>query len=358
MHRIYGVVLLLSLGASAGGCRHARVDPDGAARRAVVEGVLARIHASYVYPAVAAQMNDAVRGRLARGEYAGLPLGEALADSLTSHLRAVSHDKHLEVVFHPEPLQPSVGRAEEMRRLADELREINYGIERVEVMEGNIGYLDLHAFVAVDVPGAAEAVAEAMDSLSDTDALIIDLRRNRGGEPDMVQLLASYLFGPDPVHLSSIYWRPTNVTQEFWTLRDLRGPRYGPDRPVYVLTSSRTFSAAEAFAYHLKSLKRATVVGERTRGGAHPAGYEAVSPQFGLVVPQGRAINPVTGANWERTGVEPDVAVGPDAPLETAISALRSQRRSGRVRVRRLEPPAGSPAPSSPAGTASTPPER
>jgi hypothetical protein len=328
MHRIRAVVLLLSLGTTAAGCRPARVDPEGAARRAVIEGVLARIQASYVVPAVATRMSHDVRARLARGEYAGLPLGQGLADSLTAHLRAVSHDKHLEVVFRSGPLeasQPGADRPDEMRRrLADELREINYGIESVEILEGDIGYLDLHAFVPVDVPGASDAVAEAMDSLSDTDALIIDLRRNRGGEPDMVQLVASYLFGPDPVQLSSIYWRPTNLTQEFWTLRDLRGPRYGPERPVYVLTSSATFSAAEALAYDLKSLKRATVVGETTRGGAHPAVFEAVSSRFGVVVPQGRAINPVTGTNWERTGVEPDIVVGPDAPLQTAhLAALR-----------------------------------
>lgn len=333
MHRIHAVVLLLWLGTAAVGCRAARVDPDGAARRAVIEGVLARVQASYVYPDVAARMNDAVRARLAQGEYAGLPLGQALADSLTSHLRAVSHDEHLQVVFRSEPLEtpPDVDPS-------DEHREIDYGIESVEILEGNVGYLDLRAFVPADAPGASEAVAEAMDSLSDTDALIIDLRRNRGGEPNMVQLVASYLFGPDPVQLSSIYWRPTNVTEEFWTLRDLRGPRYGPERPVYVLTSSVTFSAAEALAYDLKSLKRATVVGETTRGGAHPSGFEVVTPRFGVVVPHGRAINPVTGTNWERTGVQPDIAVGPDAPLQTAhLAALRRVLPPGTSASRRAE---------------------
>jgi hypothetical protein len=205
--------------------RPGAVDPDGAARRAVIEGVLARTEASYVYPDVASRMSHAVRARLARGEYAWLPLGEALADSLTSHLRSVSHDKHLQVVFSSGPVETpqSDGSDEIPQQLADELREINYGIERLEILEGNVGYLDLHAFVTVDAPGATDAVAKAMDSLSGTDALIIDLRRNRGGEPEMVRLLASYLFGPDPVQLSSIYWRPRNVTEEFWTLRDLRG---------------------------------------------------------------------------------------------------------------------------------------
>jgi C-terminal processing protease CtpA/Prc len=294
----------------------------------VIEDILKGVQAGYVYPDKAAEMNRAVRARLARGEYDALP-DEALADSLTSHLRAVSHDKHLEVLFvpaSPEVVPSAAEPPEEMlRRMADELRQERFGVESLDVLEGNVGLLDLRAFVAVDVPGAKEAVAAAMDSLSHTDALIIDLRRNQGGEAAMVQLLASYLFAPEPVQLSSIYWRPGNRTVEFWTHRELRGARYGRERPVYVLTSSRTFSAAEAFAYDLKALERATIVGETTAGGAHPGRLEPVSERFAVRLPTGRAINPVTGTNWEGTGVEPDVEADAGAALETAhLAALRS----------------------------------
>jgi hypothetical protein len=340
MHRIRRLVLHLSLGIAAAGCVSSRGDADAATRTKVIEGVLARLQASYVFPEKAAEMSRAVRARLARGEYDGLALDEALADSLTAHLRAVSRDKHLRVVFLSEPVQEAAPQAEPseevLRRMQEELGEIRFGIENVEVLDGNVGLLDLRGFVPADVPGAKEAVAAAMDSLSRTDALIIDLRRNQGGDPGMVQLLASYLFGPKPVQLSSIYWRRGDRTEAFWTFRNLRGARYGPDRPVYVLTSSRTFSAAEAFAYDLKHLDRATIVGETTAGGAHPGDLEYVSNFFAVQVPRGRAINPVTGTNWEGTGVVPHVAAGPEAALQTAhVAALRSVLAATRGRERR-----------------------
>lgn len=328
MHRTCRLALHVSLGIAAAACRPAGAGEDAADRRAVIDDILKGVQAGYVYPETAAEMNRVVRARLARGEYDALA-DQAFADSLTSHLRAVSRDKHLEVLFvpAPPPVVPSDADLpdERLRQMADELRQEQFGVERVEILDGNVGLLDLRAFVHVDVAGAKEAVAAAMDSLSHTDALIIDLRRNQGGEATMVQLLASYLFTPEPVQLSSIYWRPRNHTVEFWTLRQLRGARYGRERPVYVLASSRTFSAAEAFAYDLKALERATIVGETTAGGAHPGRVEPVSERFAVRLPTGRAINPVTGTNWEGTGVEPDIRADAGAALETAhLAALRS----------------------------------
>jgi hypothetical protein len=324
MHRIHRAALLLSLVLAAAGCRPAKGDLDAAARTAVIEGVLAKLQAGYVFPDRAAEMDRAVRARLARGEYDRLPLDAALADSLTAHLRAVTPDKHLEVVYLSEP---PAGAQAEQRQMLEDFREARFGLERVEILEGGVGLLDLRVFVPAETPGAEEAVAQAMDSLSGTHALIIDLRRNTGGEASMVRLLASYLVGPESVQLSSIYWRPGNATEESWTRRRLRGPRYGPGRPVYVLTSSRTFSAAEAFAYDMKALGRAVIVGETTGGGAHPAGLEIVSERFAVRVPQGRAVNPVTGTNWEGTGVAPDVQSGADGALQAAhLAALRALR--------------------------------
>jgi hypothetical protein len=334
------LALHLVLGIAAAACQQPPADADAAARNAVIEGVLTRLQASYVLPRVAGEMDVAVRGRHARGEYDGLPLDQTLADSLTAHLRAVSHDKHLEVVFSPEPFPSRPADAdpskEELREMAEAVRQERFGVEGTEILEGNVGLLDLRAFVHAEVPGADEAVADAMRALAGTDALIIDLRRNRGGEPSMVQLVASYLFGPEPVQLSSIYWRPADRTEERWTLRRVRGPRYGAARPVYVLTSSGTFSAGEALAYDLKSLRRATIVGETTAGGAHPGGMESVTEHFAVRVPSGRAINPVTGTNWEGTGVQPDVPVHAGAALPTAhLAAVRAllTTASGRDRA-------------------------
>lgn len=302
---------------------------DEATRRQVIDGVLARLNAAYVFPETAKEMETAIRGRDTRREYDGLTSARALADSLTSHLRAVSRDKHLRVLFSARPLPTAEPRAEpspEARQRAEQsYRANNFGFSRVERLEGNVGYLELRGFANAEVAGAEETVAAAMGFLANTDALIVDLRRNGGGSPRMVELLSSYLFGPERVHLNSLYWRPDDRTEEYWTRSELKGPRYGPDRPVYVLTSGRTFSAAEEFTYNLRSLKRATVVGETTGGGAHPGGPQRVTDHFSVWVPSGRAINPVTGTNWEGTGVEPHVKVPQAEALEVAhLAALRA----------------------------------
>jgi hypothetical protein len=202
---------------------------------------------------------------------------------------------------------------------------------RSEVMAGNIGYLEVRSF-GFPAEFIAEGVAAAMTPLADTDALIIDIRANGGGTPYAVAHLASYLFGPDSVHLNSIYWRPEDSTMHFWTSRDVPGRRFGPTKPVYVLVSGRTFSAAEEFAYDLQTRKRATIVGAATRGGANPGQGERLDDHFFAFVPSGRAINPVTGDNWEGVGVIPDVPVHADSALSAALDLARRQGAAARTR--------------------------
>ncbi|HVG30540.1 MAG TPA: S41 family peptidase, partial [Pyrinomonadaceae bacterium] len=207
---------------------------------------------------------------------------------------------------------------------AEERRELswmNHGFNRVERLRGNVGYIEFNGFM--DAEAGAEAVAAAMNFVANTDALIIDLRKNGGGNPEMVALVCSYLFGPEPVHLNDLYWREGNRTQEFWTRKEVAGRRY-LNKDVYVLTSKRTFSGAEEFSYNLKNLKRATIVGETTGGGAHPGGGVRVNEHFMMFVPRGRAISPVTKTNWEGTGVKPDVEVPAEQALTVAhLAALR-----------------------------------
>jgi C-terminal processing protease CtpA/Prc len=145
----------------------------------------------------------------------------------------------------------------------------------------------------------------------------------------MLQLLCSYLFGGESVHLNDLYWREGDRTQQFWTLPWVPGTRYGKDKPVYVLTSSRTFSAAEEFTYNLKNLKRATIVGETTGGGAHPGGVRRITDHFGIWLPNGRAINPITKTNWEGVGIEPHIKVPAEQALAAAhLDALQKIRAS------------------------------
>ncbi len=311
--------MLLSLGQEP-----TKAPPDlplsASERGSVIESVLDALSSRYVFPELATKMVSAIHDRVKRQEYDRVASSQELAQKLTEHLQAVSHDKHLRVVFRIDPLPiradedtpPTALEMEEMRR---EEGSVNFGFECVRRLEGNIGYLDLRSFTPPDL--AAEVSGAAMKFLERTDALIIDLRENGGGDPAMVALMCSYLFGPEPVHLNDIYLRPSDRTEQFWTLREVPGPRC-EKKDVYVLTSSYTFSGAEEFAYNLKNLKRATLVGETTGGGANPGGIVRVGEHFGVFVPTGRAINPITNTNWEGTGVEPDVKVNAKLALLTA----------------------------------------
>lgn len=300
---------------------------DAKTRNAVIDGVLAQLNQAYVFPDRAAEMERGIRDRVRKREYDRITSAAEFADSLTSHLQAVSRDKHLRVRYSnavlPVIRQGSEPPPEVRERQRAQMRMTNFGFEKVERLPGNVGYLELRGF-----SGAEEAQATAtaaMNFLANTDALIVDLRRNGGGSPEMVRFLSSYLFGSKPVHLNSLYWRPGNRTDEFWTLAEIPGKRFGENKPVYVLTSNRTFSGAEEFSYNLQNLKRATIVGETTGGGAHPGGPRRVNDHFEVWVPSGRAINPITKTNWEGTGVKPDVAVPAPQALKTAhVAALRS----------------------------------
>ena len=211
--------------------------------------------------------------------------------------------------------QQSAPSPQDMLDYEKELKRINGGFEKVERLQGNVGYVDFRFFG--QHPIAFKAVDSAFAFLQNTDALIIDLRQNGGGSPEMVAYICSYLFGDEPVHLNDLYFRPSNETRQYWTSPSVPGPRY-LDKPVYVLTSSRTFSGAEECSYNLKNLKRATIVGETTGGGAHPGGSERLSDYFTAFIPSGRAINPITKTNWEGTGVEPDIKVAAAEALKTA----------------------------------------
>ncbi|HJQ27264.1 MAG TPA: S41 family peptidase [Blastocatellia bacterium] len=298
---------------------------DGATRAAVIDSAIKHLNQAYVFPEVAKKMEQSLRERLANKEYDSATSARGFAERLTTDLQAVSHDKHLRVGYSSEPIpertRAEEPTAEEIERFKTMLRQTNYGFEKLERLSGNIGYLDLRGFNPAQF--AAETGAAAMNFLANTDALIIDLRRNGGGDPAMVAFLTSYLFGNEPVHLNDLYFRPEDATHQWWTLPHVPGKRFGGEKEVYVLTSKRTFSAAEEFTYNLKNLKRATIVGETTGGGAHPGGPRRLSEHFQMFVPSGRAINPISKTNWEGTGVEPDVKVPAEQALKVAqVSAL------------------------------------
>ena len=298
---------------------------DAATRTTVIDTLLKELNESYVFPESAKKMESDIRERIKNKEYDSVTSAKAFAEKLTADLQSVSKDKHLRVRYSSKPIPVRVDKeeptAEEKAHYAWNNKRVNFGFEKVERLQGNIGYIDLRGFN--DPVAGAETVAAAMNLIANTDAIIFDLRQNGGGDPAMVALISSYLFGDKPVHLNDLYWRSENKTEEFWTKPDAAARKF-ENKEIYVLTSNRTFSGAEEFSYNLKNLKRATIIGETTGGGAHPGGTVRLSENFGAFVPVGRAINPISKTNWEGTGVEPDIKVPKEQALKIAhLMALR-----------------------------------
>lgn len=286
----------------------------------LVEKALELLCGNYIFPDRAREAADGIRRRLAAGDYDRLD-EEALGRRLTAELFEVCHDRHLRVRPRTEDERAALTDAETDAVRREQQRLTNYGIKRVERLDGNVGRLDLRFVTSADAGG--RAIAAAMELVSQTHALIIDLRNNRGGSPDGAVFWTSYFFPDGETHLNSIYEGATGRTRQFWSHAWLPGERY-LDRPVYLLTSESTFSAGEEICYNLKAQGRATLVGETTRGGAHPTDSFPITPTLEITVPAARSVNPVTGTNWEGAGVEPDVAVAAREAFDTAYRmALR-----------------------------------
>jgi C-terminal processing protease CtpA/Prc len=205
---------------------------------------------------------------------------------------------------------------------------MNHGFGQVERTKGNIAHVVINGFPLADFEAAQKGIGDLMAQAADADAMIIDLRNNNGGSPATVALVASYMFDEKPVHLVDIYERETNKTTERWTHQKLAGKRFGGTKPVYVLTSKRTFSGGEELAYDLQMTRRAMVIGETTGGGAHPTKMVSLDDWFALAVPFATSVNPVTHGNWEGTGVVPDVPTVEDAALDEALKRTLADLKS------------------------------
>lgn len=294
-------------------------DVDAGTKAEIIDSVAVALNEIYVFPDVAEKMEKYLRKRLKDKEYDNILKLTEFADTLTYDLREISKDLHLAVRVAPpeamELLEPDSLTDELRQQMFSKLSYNNFGFYKVERLEGNVGYLDLRGFNEAYY-GSETAVA-AMNFLAHTDALIIDLRQNGGGSPSMIQLISSYFFD-EPVHLNSFYIRKEDSIKQFWTSAHVQGKRM-TDVDLYVLTSSRTFSAAEEFTYNLKNLKRATIIGETTGGGAHPVERHIFrNLGVGIQVPFGRAINPISGTNWEGVGVKPDIEIAEAKALDVA----------------------------------------
>jgi C-terminal processing protease CtpA/Prc len=303
---------------------------DSATRTEVVETLATRMAQHYVFADVGARAAASLRQRSNSGAYDGVSEAEAFAARLTADLQELTHDKHAEAAYmveaeppdrpqnqvvHPGSIDIEV-RVRRMERMMREVDKVRFGFPDSRRLAGNVAYVRIDEFPEPVLAG--QAVAAEMAAVADAAALIIDLRENGGGNPDTVTQLCAWLFDDKPVHLNDQLTRGIGRVQPVWTQPVASDLRFGSRKPVYILVGKETFSAAESLAYTLQALKRATIVGVPTRGGAHGGRGFRLSEHFIGGIPNRQTINTVTHADWEGKGVQPDVRVDEATALETA----------------------------------------
>jgi hypothetical protein len=303
-----GPVLFLFLNALVVGC----VAQSSTDTNQMINKLSEALKKNYVFEDKAYKMSDMLLVNLSKGKYDNSKSFKDLADELTDDLREVVPDKHLRIQFgsRTPPSNPDPDR-----------EYFPHGIAEAKLLEGNIGYFDLRGFSNNSI-ALRNAVSKAMQILDGSKAIIFDMRKNGGGSPSGVQLFCSYFFPEgSEILLNSLYFRNRDIKNDFYTFDKLDGPRF-PETPLYILTSSYTFSGGEEFCYNLQTQKRATLIGETTGGGAHPVDGFSLGHDLTAIIPVGRAINPITGTNWEGVGVTPDVIVNTDSALEKALEMI------------------------------------
>ncbi|MBN2362813.1 S41 family peptidase [candidate division WOR-3 bacterium] len=309
------IVLCKNIAAQNFGTNDRPINKDDKAE--IIDSVCGLLISTYVYPEVAQKMDSVARYNLLTGSYDHLTGLVDFTEVLNEDLFLVCRDKHFRILpFIDERMKQENGDEEDKKRALEQMRRNNFGFKKIEILPGNIGYLKFDEFV--DARYAGNTAVAAMNFLSNCDALIIDLRDNGGGEASMIQLLTSYFFD-EQQHINDFYYRIDNVYEQSWTYSFVPGNKI-PETPVYILTSSYTFSAAEEFTYNLQKLERASIVGDTTGGGAHPIIMQ-IWDNLGITIvcPFARACNPVSNDNWEGVGIIPDF------PIESQMALEKSQ---------------------------------
>ena len=303
----------------------------------VVNEVCQLITDHYVYPDIALRIGDTLKYNLNRGEYY-VSNYEILAELLSRDLKSVNQDLHLNAWDIPPDRYNQ--NTEEVDPITRQLHIIrvnaarNFSFKKVEILYENIGYLELTKFETIPTPRLERMLDGAMDFLSNCSAIILDLRRNNGGNNIMIQRFMSYFF-EKPVPITGQFTRESGGVREYTTLDNSNHTSLA-DIPLFVLVSSRTVSGPEQVAYDLQVEKRALIIGERTKGAGNPSYFFRIKEKLLVCIPYGYAVHPETRSSWEGTGVTPDVAVPADSALTIAIDmakkaaekvSMREQRR-------------------------------
>jgi hypothetical protein len=296
---------------------------DAEKRHQLIQAIARNLKDHYFDPAISKEIAEALRANEASGVYNSITAPAAFATLLARQLRDLSHDMHIDVVYSEEELPsgpPPPQSAEALNQYRARMLQLNCTFEKAEMLPDQIGYLKFNFFPRT--MACQDTAQAAMAKLNDAHSVILDLRDNAGGFPDMVILMASYFFD----HPEYMYSPRDNITEQSFT-RPIPGTKLA-DKPLFLLTSSRTISAAEQFSYDLKALKRATLVGETTAGSAHSGLFLRIDDHLGMGVPEIRPINPFSKTDWEGVGVEPDVKVKAADALTTALALARKKSKN------------------------------
>jgi hypothetical protein len=283
----------------------------------VIDNLSSALVKNYIFLDTALRMKNFIRQQLENGIYDKVNSPNEFAKALTADLYSVYKDLHLAVTYNPGPGKDSKRESyiEGVTKQLQFEKQQNYGFSKAEILPGNIGYIAINRFFSVN-DQSAETVNSVFSFLKNTDALIIDLRNNGGGDAMMVKYICSYFF-KERTNINDMYERKTNQVYQYWT-EPVNHLLIFSSMPVYVLVNVHTFSGAEEFAYDMQSMRRATIIGQTTGGAAHPVSPVNISNGFTGYIPFARAINPVTKTNWEAQGVIPDIKTNSDSTLDIA----------------------------------------
>jgi len=292
-------------------------------KKQIVDTIAKKLNDNYVFADTALRMGRYIQTRLKNGSYDTIKNPKVFADKLNEDIWSIYHDGHFGIRYST-PIADSIPKkyadTETLKRRQAFARRVNYGVSKVEILDGNIGYIKIDGFWGV-IKQSKSVVNAAFRFVANSNALLIDLRENHGGDPEMVTYMAGFLF-KNKTHLNDLYERRSKHLDQFWTVPDTSFSI--ADIPLYILTDKTTFSAGEEFTYDLQAQKRAIVIGESTGGGAHPVEPQNVGYGFVADIPFARAINPITKTNWEKTGVKPDVEVAAHNALDIALEKIKT----------------------------------
>jgi C-terminal processing protease CtpA/Prc len=297
----------------------------------IIDSVTSAFNRFYVFEDVANKMDEHLHKRFQNGEYKNTKNRTEFLRTLVRDMRIIKNDQHINIYYRSdkyfEKKKEKELTEEEINKKIEEEKRYNYTFEKIEILPGNVGYMKFDRFR--DATYAGSTAVGALNFLGNADAIIIDLRDNGGGEPNMVQLIASYFFD-ERTHFNSLVTRGEGTEEQLWTYAHVSGPRL-TGKDVYILVSYDTFSAGEALAYHLQKSGKATVVGDSTGTGAHPCKYIDM-PHLNIVikVPYQRAVSPFTNSNWEGIGIQPDIEVPSYKAFDVAyLHAVMKLREKG-----------------------------